>query len=54
MLHDAIKTILNGVLPYFIKKGYNLASLKKNCKTWFSFQTGRLFFFVEKTGFSQP
>jgi len=53
ILHDAIKTIPNGVL--FLKKNKNLFPFKKNKTTGIkkSKKTGGLFF-LKKTGFSQP
>ena len=53
ILHDAIKTIPNGVL--FLKKNKNLFLFKKNKTTGIkkSKKTRRVVFF-KKTGFSQP
>jgi len=45
IMHDAIKTLQNGVFLFFVKKSKNLFQNPK--------KTGRLFFF-KYPGFSQP
>jgi len=50
MLHDAIKTIQNGVFPFHLKE-QKLVSFKNTQKTHLK-KTGGLFFL--NLGFSQP
>ena len=54
MLHDAIKTILNGVLPYFIKKDIILLLWKKTAKPGFPFKQVGCFFLLKKQVFLNP
>jgi len=47
MLHDAVKTVQNGVFPFFVKKERNLVSLKKKQKKRY-FLNPALLRYVEK------
>jgi len=53
ILHDAIKTIENGVFAFFIKKNKNLFLFKKQKSSDLKIKKSRWAVFL-KTGFSQP